>query len=99
MGCRLAEGWPHFDPRPNVIKKVSVIDERSLKKSKNITRECPPVSKVTTLSMKTPFLELETGQTGETGETEMVSKTVAQTPPPTHAGGQDDGSYTNSLKI
>ena len=28
----------------------------------------------------------------------MVSKAVARTPPPTHAGGQDDGSYTNSLK-
>ena len=27
------------------------------------------------------------------------AKMVAQTPPPTHAGGQDDGSYTNSLKL
>ena len=27
-------GWPHLDPRPNFIKKVGVIDERSLKKSK-----------------------------------------------------------------
>ena len=26
------------------------------------------------------------------------AKMVAQTPPPTHAGGQDDSSYTNSLK-
>ena len=29
---------------------------------------------------------------------EVVSRTVARTPPSTHAGGQDDGSYTNSLK-
>ena len=35
----------------------------------------------------------------EADSTEVVSKTLAQTPPPTHAGGQDDGSYTNSLKI
>ena len=32
-------------------------------------------------------------------ETEVVSETLARTPPPTHAGGQDDGSYTNSLKL
>ena len=29
---------------------------------------------------------------------EVVSRTVARSPPPTHAGGQDDGSYPNSLK-
>ena len=34
----------------------------------------------------------------ETDSTEVVSKLLAPTPPPTHAGGQDDGSYTNSLK-
>jgi len=31
-------------------------------------------------------------ETGETGEAEVVSKTLARTPPSTHAGGQDDGS-------
>ena len=30
---------------------------------------------------------------------EMVSRRTARSPPPTRAGGQDDGSYTNSLKI
>ena len=45
------------------------------------------------------FWHSETGETGETGATEVVSKTVARTPLPTHAGGQDDGSYTNSLKL
>ena len=35
----------------------------------------------------------------EADSAEVVSKTLAQTPPPTHAGGQDDGSYTNSLKL
>ena len=37
--------------------------------------------------------------TGSPGAAEMVSKTAARTPPPTHAGGHDDGSYTNSLKL
>ena len=42
-----------------------------------------------------PFLELVAGATGES---EMASRTAARSPPPTRAGGQDDGSYTNSLK-
>ena len=33
-----------------------------------------------------------------TAVTEMVSRMLARSPPSTHAGGQDDGSYTNSLK-
>ena len=54
------------------------------------------------LSTKSGLREHETAETGEagkTGEAEVVSKTVARSPPSTHAGGQDDGSYTNSLKI
>ena len=35
---------------------------------------------------------------GDAGEAEMASRTAARSPPPTRAGGQDDGSYTNSLK-
>ena len=56
------------------------------------------------ITVRSAFLALETGETGEageageTGETEVVSKTAARTPLPTYAGGQDDGSYTNSLK-
>ena len=46
-----------------------------------------------------PFLELVKGATGATGETETVARTAARSPPPTRAGGQDDGSYTNSLKL
>ena len=56
---------------------------------------------VTRIAIRSAFLELATGATGAagaTGVTGMVSKTVARTPPPTRAGGQDDGSYTNSLK-
>ena len=30
---------------------------------------------------------------------DQVSESAAQTLPSTRAGGQDDGSYTNSLKI
>ena len=29
----------------------------------------------------------------------MVPRAAARTPPSTRAGGQDDGSYTNSLKL
>ncbi len=29
----------------------------------------------------------------------VVAATAARTPPSTRAGGEDDGSYTNSLKI
>ena len=53
------------------------------------------------LSTKSGLREHETaeaGEAGEAGEAEVVSKTVARSPPSTHAGGQDDGSYTNSLK-
>ena len=50
---------------------------------------------VTCIAIRSAFLELVAGATGAT---EVVSRTVARTPPPTHAGGQDDGSYTNSLK-
>ena len=46
-----------------------------------------------------PFLEFVNGATGATGEGEMASRTAARSPPPTRAGGQDDGSYTNSLKL
>ena len=35
----------------------------------------------------------------EPDEAEMVAATAAQSPPSTRAGGQDDGSLTNSLKL
>ena len=54
---------------------------------------------VTRIAIRSAFLELAAGAAGAAGAAEMVSKTVARTPPPTRAGGQDDGSYTNSLKI
>ena len=50
------------------------------------------------ITVRSAFLALEAEVTGATGATEVVSKTAARTPLPTHAGGQDDGSYTNSLK-
>ena len=56
---------------------------------------------VTRIAVRSAFLEFTTGPAGATGaagEGEVVSKPAPQTPPPTHAGGQDDGSYTNSLK-
>ena len=39
-----------------------------------------------------------TGSNGSTGSAEVLSRTGARSPPSTRAGGQDDGSYTNSLK-
>ena len=39
-----------------------------------------------------PFLEFVTGDAGATGEAEMVARTAARSPPPTRAGGQDDGA-------
>ena len=44
------------------------------------------------------LLEHATGSTGSAGSPEMVSRTAARSPPSTRARGQDDGSYTNSLK-
>ncbi len=44
-------------------------------------------------------LELAADATFATDAAEVVSRTAAPTPPSTRAGGQDDGSYTNSLKI
>ena len=38
----------------------------------------------------------EAGEAGEAGE--VVARPPARTPHPTRVGGQDDGSYTNSLK-
>ena len=35
---------------------------------------------------------------GSRGTREVVARPAARTPHPTRAGGQDDGSYTNSLK-
>ena len=53
------------------------------------------VHRLRCLSTKSSLLE---HAAGATGATETVSRTAARSPPPTRAGGQDDGSYTNSLK-
>ena len=42
--------------------------------------------------------ELVMDAAGATGAVEVVARPAARTPHPTRAGGQDDGSYTNSLK-
>ena len=53
-------------------------------------------SEVRSLRATSAFLEFAAGAAGGA---EVVSRTAARTPPPTRAGGQDDGSYTNSLKL
>ena len=60
------------------------------------------VHRLRCLCTKSSLLEHAAGATGATGATgtgEVVSRTAARSPPPTRAGGQDDGSYTNSLKL
>ena len=51
------------------------------------------------ITIRSAFLALEADQADLTDLAEVVSKTATRTPLPTHAGGQDDGSYTNSLKL
>ena len=53
-------------------------------------------SQVRCLRIRSAFLELTTGTAGAN---EVVARGAAQGPPPTRARGQDDGSYTNSLKL
>ena len=43
-------------------------------------------------------LEFVTEPAEPGGVTEVVSRPATRTPHPTRTGGQDDGSYTNSLK-
>ena len=60
------------------------------------------VHRVRSLHIKSSLLEHPTAAAGAVGATEtgeVVSRTAARSPPPTRAGGQDDGSYTNSLKL
>ena len=44
-------------------------------------------------------LEFVTELTEPGGPGEVVSRPATRTPHPTRTGGQDDGSYTNSLKL
>ena len=53
-------------------------------------------SQVPRIAARSAFLELAAGATGAG---EVVAGSAARTPHPTRAGGQDDGSYTNSLKL
>ena len=45
------------------------------------------------------FLELVAAATADAADGEVVSRTAARGPPPTRAGGQDDGSKISSLKL
>ena len=51
------------------------------------------------LRIRSAFLELDAAPMADAGEREAVSRRAAWSPPSTCAGGQDDGSCTNSLKI
>ena len=51
-----------------------------------------PLSKNTDFGTRSRFSDFSADSA------EMVSSTAARTLPNTRAGGQDDGSYTNSLK-
>ena len=56
-------------------------------------------SQVMRIAARSAFLEFVTDAAGATGAGEVVARSAARTPHPTRAGGQDDGSYTNSLKL
>ncbi len=51
------------------------------------------------IAIRSAFWELVAEVTVATVATEVVSRSAARTLPSTRTGGQDDGSYTNSLKI
>ena len=57
---------------------------------------------MTTLSMKSPILEQSAGSAGSGGSAGSAGNggsRVRADPPPTRAGGQDDGSLPSSLKL
>ena len=56
-------------------------------------------SQVSRIAAISTFSKLATRAMGATGAGEVVAGSAARTPHPTRAGGQDDGSYTNSLKL
>ena len=55
-------------------------------------------SQVMRIAARSAFLELVTEPSGPAEVAEVVSRPAARTPRPTRTGGQDDGSYRNSLK-
>ncbi len=57
------------------------------------------VHRLRCLCTESSLLEHAAGAAGATGAPEVVPRTAALSPPPTRAGGQDDGSYTHSLKL
>ena len=74
----------------------------SNKAQKNVTRERRPEPKVTILLAKTAILQHARGFRGSlefSGFRGNGGSNCGADPPNTRAGGQDDGSYTNSLKL
>ena len=56
-------------------------------------------SQVTHITTGSDFLEIIRGSRRSRGSSGSGVKTCGSEPHPTRAGGQDDGSYTNSLKL
>ena len=81
--------FPVYTIRIKIVSKVGVSCEVSLKKSKKHHAGAPSRPKMTTLKMETTFLEFTAGSTGSSGN---GAANVRSDPPPTRAGGQDDGS-------
>ena len=81
--------------RLEMVSKVDVLDGAVMKKSK----KHHAIELTSVFLSNTPSLlsNLEHAP-GSAGSPEVVSRTAVRSPPPTRAGGQDDGSYTNSLK-
>ena len=95
MGWRSVDGWE--GPWPNFIKKVGVIAETSLKKSKKTSREsvrrgrehCKNRQIQPIWNSSGAASEFNAGSPGSRGSR---SWTATRDPPSTRAGGQDDGS-------
>ena len=85
---------------PKLVSKVSDSYDAVQQKSKKHHARAPPRAKSDDPLSKNKDFGTRPGIAGNRGESaETVAATAAPTPPNTRAGGQDDLSYANSLKL
>ena len=84
--------FPVYTIRIKIVSKVGVSCEASLKKSKKHNARAPSRPKMTTLTMKTPFLEQSRVFRWSSWSCGIDFTGGCSGPPSTRAGGQDDGS-------
>ena len=100
MGCRLAEGWPHLGSRPNLTKKVGLIDERSLEKSKEhharVSAEAASFAKIIKFCRSRIHQRIWNSQNSSPA---LAHGLQLGTPLPHAPGARMTVVYTNSLKL